>query len=75
MRLLLIHTAGNEGSVALAEDGEVVAAEVLPGRIVLREIGACSAAADGVARLEPARSEGCGCCAWAGLVYRGSRGA
>ena len=32
MRLLLIHTAGNEGSVALAEDGEVVAAEVLPGR-------------------------------------------
>ncbi len=32
MRLLLIHTAGNEGSVALAEAGKVVAAEVLPGR-------------------------------------------
>jgi tRNA threonylcarbamoyladenosine biosynthesis protein TsaB len=32
MRLLLIHTAGNEGSVALAEEQELVAEEVLPGR-------------------------------------------
>lgn len=32
MRLLLIHTAGNEGSVALAEGREIVAVEVLPGR-------------------------------------------
>jgi tRNA threonylcarbamoyladenosine biosynthesis protein TsaB len=32
MRLLLIHTAGNEGSVALAEEREIVAAEDLPGR-------------------------------------------
>ena len=32
MRLLLIHTAGNEGSVALAEEQEIVAEEVLPGR-------------------------------------------
>ncbi len=32
MRLLLIHTAGSEGSVALAEGREVVAVEVLPGR-------------------------------------------
>jgi tRNA threonylcarbamoyladenosine biosynthesis protein TsaB len=32
MRLLLIHTAGGEGSVALAEERETVAAEVLPGR-------------------------------------------
>ena len=32
MRLLLIHTPGSEGSVALAEAREIVAAEVLPGR-------------------------------------------
>jgi tRNA threonylcarbamoyladenosine biosynthesis protein TsaB len=32
MRLLLIHTAGGEGAVALAEGKEIVAAEVLPGR-------------------------------------------
>ena len=32
MRLLLIHTAGGEGSVALAEGREIVSAEVLPGR-------------------------------------------
>ena len=32
MRLLLIHTAGSEGSVALAEEREIVATEVLPGR-------------------------------------------
>ena len=32
MRLLLIHTAGSEGSVALAEAREIVASEVLPGR-------------------------------------------
>jgi tRNA threonylcarbamoyladenosine biosynthesis protein TsaB len=32
MRLLLIHTAGSEGSVALAEGREIVAVEVLPGR-------------------------------------------
>jgi tRNA threonylcarbamoyladenosine biosynthesis protein TsaB len=32
MRLLLIHTAGSEGSVALAEDRQIVASEVLPGR-------------------------------------------
>jgi tRNA threonylcarbamoyladenosine biosynthesis protein TsaB len=32
MRLLLIHTAGSEGSVALAEAQQIVAAEVLPGR-------------------------------------------
>jgi tRNA threonylcarbamoyladenosine biosynthesis protein TsaB len=32
MRLLLIHTAGAEGTVALAEGGEVVATAVLPGR-------------------------------------------
>jgi tRNA threonylcarbamoyladenosine biosynthesis protein TsaB len=32
MRLLLIHTAGSEGSVALSEGREIVAAEVLPGR-------------------------------------------
>jgi tRNA threonylcarbamoyladenosine biosynthesis protein TsaB len=32
MRLLLIHTAGGEGSVALAEGREIVATEVLPGR-------------------------------------------
>jgi tRNA threonylcarbamoyladenosine biosynthesis protein TsaB len=32
MRLLLIHTAGGEGSVALAEQREIVATEVLPGR-------------------------------------------
>ena len=32
MRLLLIHTARNEGSVALAAEREIVAAEVLPGR-------------------------------------------
>jgi tRNA threonylcarbamoyladenosine biosynthesis protein TsaB len=32
MRLLLIHTAGSEGSVALAEGREIVASEVLPGR-------------------------------------------
>ena len=32
MRLLLIHTAGGEGSVALAEEREIVATEVLPGR-------------------------------------------
>jgi tRNA threonylcarbamoyladenosine biosynthesis protein TsaB len=31
MRFLLIHTAGGEGSVALADEG-IVAAEVLPGR-------------------------------------------
>lgn len=31
MRFLLIHTAGSEGSVALADEG-IVAAEVLPGR-------------------------------------------
>jgi tRNA threonylcarbamoyladenosine biosynthesis protein TsaB len=32
MRLLLIHTAGAEGSVALTEGQEVVSAEALPGR-------------------------------------------
>jgi tRNA threonylcarbamoyladenosine biosynthesis protein TsaB len=32
MRLLLIHTAGSEGSVALAEEQEIVASEMLPGR-------------------------------------------
>lgn len=32
MRFLLIHTAGAEGSVALASDAGVVASEVLPGR-------------------------------------------
>lgn len=32
MQLLLIHTAGGEGSVALAEEREIVAKEVLPGR-------------------------------------------
>jgi tRNA threonylcarbamoyladenosine biosynthesis protein TsaB len=32
MRLLLIHMGGSEGSVALADAGAVVAAEVLPGR-------------------------------------------
>jgi tRNA threonylcarbamoyladenosine biosynthesis protein TsaB len=32
MRLLLIHTAGGEGSVGLAEEREIVATEVLPGR-------------------------------------------
>jgi tRNA threonylcarbamoyladenosine biosynthesis protein TsaB len=32
MRLLLIHTAGVEGSVALAEGQKIVAEEVLPGR-------------------------------------------
>jgi tRNA threonylcarbamoyladenosine biosynthesis protein TsaB len=32
MRLLLIHTAGSEGSVALAEGGEILVGEVLPGR-------------------------------------------
>ena len=32
MRLLLIHTGGSEGSVALADEGAVVAAEILPGR-------------------------------------------
>jgi tRNA threonylcarbamoyladenosine biosynthesis protein TsaB len=32
MRLLLIHTAGSEGSVALAAGREVIATEVLPGR-------------------------------------------
>ena len=32
MRLVLIHTAGSEGSVALAEEREIVASEVLPGR-------------------------------------------
>jgi tRNA threonylcarbamoyladenosine biosynthesis protein TsaB len=31
-RLLLIHTAGAEGTVALAEDARVVASAVLPGR-------------------------------------------
>ena len=32
MRLLLIHTSGGEGSVALAKGQEIVAVEVLPGR-------------------------------------------
>jgi tRNA threonylcarbamoyladenosine biosynthesis protein TsaB len=32
MRLLLINTCGAEGVVALAEDGEVLAVEALPGR-------------------------------------------
>jgi len=32
MRLLLIHTGGSEGTVALAEEGRIVAVEVLPGR-------------------------------------------
>jgi tRNA threonylcarbamoyladenosine biosynthesis protein TsaB len=32
MRLLLIHTAGAEGTVALASDAEVIATAVLPGR-------------------------------------------
>src|SRR5580698_1317011 len=32
MKILLINTCGAEGVVALAEDGAVVAAEVLPGR-------------------------------------------
>jgi len=32
MKVLLIHTAGNAGVAALADDAEVVAAEALPGR-------------------------------------------
>lgn len=32
MRFLLIHTAGGEGSVALADAGAIVAEEILPGR-------------------------------------------
>ncbi len=51
MRLLLIHTGGAEGSVALAEPGQVVAAEVLPGRSSVGAAGAGGAQAAGGARL------------------------
>ena len=77
MRVLLIHTAGSEGSVALADTDlaqAVVATERLPGRTSSERLVPAVRRLMAERGMEAEGSGGGGGGAWAGIVYRGAGG-